>query len=381
MPDHTPIGAARLQPGSILLHIGVHKTGTTAIQDALARGRADLHRWAVRYPGDEQAHRDVASSAMDRPLGWRTGGARPPDPRLWDTFVTEAQAFNGVTVCSSEFFAESPDEVAQRIIDRIGVERVHVVVTLRNLGMILPSAWQQILKSGYESGYEHWLRNVLTSTDLEPKAQVFWTRHRHDEVVGRWSRIVGSDHMTVVVVDDSDRESIYAHFEQLLGLPAGALLEYRNQHPNRSMTLAEAEFLRRLNLAVGGGRGWRPYSDAVHDGLIKGMVEGRTPAPDEPRLRTPQWALDRAAELADGYVEAIRASGVQVLGDLELLRAHLTGPASLDDEDLPSMQIDAAVAAMLGALAGSTPKPDPTIPGLVRKRLGRIKARALRRSS
>ncbi|MDD2858790.1 MAG: hypothetical protein PHU75_08965, partial [Candidatus Nanopelagicales bacterium] len=239
--------------------------------------------------------------------------------------------------------------------------------------------WQQILKSGYESTYAHWLTNVLTSTELEPKAQVFWTRHRHDEVVTRWAGIVGSDRMTVVVVDDSDRESIYAHFEQLLGMPADALLDQRNQHPNRSMTLAEAEFLRRLNVAVGGGRGWRPYTDVVHDGLIKGMVEGRAPAPDEARLQTPQWALDRAAELAATYVAAIEASGVHVMGDLELLRAHLTGPESVDDGAADSMVIDAAVAAMLGALGDGTQKPDPTIPGLVRKRLGSIKARALRK--
>ena len=316
---------------------------------------------------------------MNRPLGWRTGGALPPDPRIWDTFVTEARAYDGITVCSSEFFAESSIQIAQQIVDRIGVENVHVVVTLRNLGMILPSAWQQILKSGYESGYVQWLTNVLTGNELEPKAEVFWNRHRHDEVVTRWAGIVGRERLTVVVVDDSDRQSIFTHFEELLGLPESTLLNNRDATLNRSMTLAEAEFLRRINASVGGGKGWKPYSDEVHDGLIKAMVEGRTPEADELRLQTPQWALDKASVLAAAYVAAIEQSGVRVMGDLKLLSAHLSGPDEISDDAAQALPMDAALAAILGALGDGTPKDEPTIAGLVRKRLGRAKARLLRR--
>ena len=345
-----PVNESRLKPGGILLHIGVHKTGTTTIQDAFARNRIELPLFGVAYPGTGQAHRKVASSAMQRPLGWRTSGAHLPDPKLWDDFVDEARSFDGITVCSSEFFAESSDEVAERIIDRIGLENVHVVVTLRNFAKILPSAWQQILKSGYEFGYVHWLENVLGSGELEPKSQVFWNRHRHDEVVTRWAKLLGSDRVTVVVVDESDRESIYRDFESLTGLPNGTLLKNRSTPLNRSLSLAEAELLRRVNTAVGGGKGWKPYSDEVHDGLIKGMVEGRVPDASEAKLQTPQWALDRAAEFASSYVTAIRASGVNVLGDLNLLSAHLTGPEHIADAEGVDLPIDAAVAAILGVL-------------------------------
>ena len=45
----------------------------------------------------------------------------------------------------------------------------------------------------------------------------------------------------------------------------------------------------------------------------------RLPGPDEPRIETPQWALDRAGEVAREMVAAIAASGVRVVGDLDRL--------------------------------------------------------------
>ncbi|CAB4888143.1 MAG: hypothetical protein F2923_00615 [Actinobacteria bacterium] len=367
--------AANLQPGQILLHIGVHKTGTTAIQDALAHARPELHEWNVQYPGTAQAHRNLASSAMDRRLGWKVGGAAAPDPSLWENFVKSAHKFPGITVCSSEFFAESDDAKAREIIERIGKENVHIVVTLRNFGQILPSAWQQILKSGYENGYIHWLNNVLNAGEKEPKSEVFWTRHRHDIVVERWAKIVGSDRVTVVVVDDANRDGIYTDFELLLGLPKNSLLKHRTHSLNRSMTAAESELLRCLNEAVGGSKGWRPYGNAVHDGLIKGMVEGRTPDAGEAKLQTPQWALDMAARYAATYVDAIKASGVNVVGNLEVLGTRLEGPEEVKDRAIEEIPVNAAVAAILGAMSDVFVPPRPT-----RMTQARSKAARLRRA-
>ncbi|MDO8732382.1 MAG: hypothetical protein Q7L55_07415 [Actinomycetota bacterium] len=367
--DRLPLG---LQPGGLALHIGVHKTGTTAIQAALANSRPVLDTWGVRYPGEGQAHRLIASSAMGRRLGWRVGGSAAPDPHAWTDFVKDAHAYRGITVCSSEFFAESSTETAQGIVDKIGKDRTHVIITLRNLGRILPSAWQQILKSGYETAYIPWLTHVLTATDLEPKAETFWIRHRHDEVVERWARIAGPERVTVVVVDDAERDGIYRNFENLLGLPDDTLLNHRDAAPNRSMTLAEAELLRQLNISLGGGKGWRPFSDQVHDGLIKAMIERRIPGSDETRMQTPQWALDRAAELARIYVDVIRASGVNVVGDLGVLSEHLQGPEVVEEVPPISMPISAAMTAMLGALDGSRPSAELSTSARLKRRVKKL---------
>jgi hypothetical protein len=344
--------------GGILLHIGVHKTGTTAIQAALANARPELGTYAVQYPGTRQAHRSIASSAMNRRLGWRTVGAPEPESEAWEEFLRESRSFSGVTVCSSEFFAESDDDTARSIVEAIGVDRVHVVLTLRNLGKILPSAWQQLLKSGYEVDYPDWLDNAFNAAEpeLHAKSRNFWIRHRHDIVVRRWAELVGPERVTVVVVDDTDRTGIFSAFEQMLGIPAGKLAAFRDESNNRSMTVPEAQFLRALNIAVGGGKGWKPYSHTQHDGLIKAMTEGRSAPAEEKRIETPQWALDRAAELGHTYVEVIREIGVNVIGDLDVLETRLTGPAAIDYSGVDRLPIDVAVASVLGAMSTRQPR-------------------------
>ncbi len=335
--------------GSMLLHIGVHKTGTTAVQTALANSRDILDTWQVRYPGRLMAHREVASSVMGRPLGWRTDGAKPPKEGLWGRTVAEARAYRGTTVISSEFFAESPEDVVGRIVADVGPDRLQVVITLRNLGRILPSAWQQNLKSGFETAYLPWIRRMLFTDDEATRNTIFWRRHRHDELVERWVAAAGADHVTVVVVDDRVREGIFHHFEDLLDLPRNTLYDRRGEVSNRSMTLAEAAFLRRLNVAVGGAAGWRAYPNRVQAQMVKHLVEGRAPGPDEARLATPQWALDRAAEIADEMVTRIEATGARILGDPGVLRERMTGPEEAVD-DSAEMPTDAAISALLGAL-------------------------------
>jgi hypothetical protein len=354
----------------MLLHIGVHKTGTTAVQTALANSRDILGTWAVRYPGEAMAHRAIASSVMGRPLGWRTDGPRPPRDGLWESTVAEAHSFRGTTVISSEFLAESPDHVVRRIADDVGRDRLEVVVTLRNLGRILPSAWQQNLKSGFDAAYLPWLRRMLFQEDEATRNTIFWRRHRHDILVERWAEIVGTERVTVVVVDDRVREGIFHNFEDLLGLPRDTLYDRRGEVSNRSMTLAEAAFLRRLNLAVGGAEGWRAYPNRVHARMVRGLVEGRAPDPDEARVQTPQWAMDRVAEIADEMVTRIQASGVRVVGDPAVLREPLSGPSEATD-DAAELPVDAAIAALLGALQGSqVPSPPPApaaAPGWARR--------------
>lgn len=372
-------GAARvsrvLDDDSIVLHIGVHKTGTTAIQTALARSRDLLLEHGIRYPGTGMAHRNIASSALGRPIGWRTDGARKPDPRLWARTVREARSWPRRTLISSEFLAEADDQTTQRIVDDVGADRLEVIITLRNFARILPSAWQQNLKSGFQTPYEDWVRRMLFDVDEATAGTIFWRRHRHDLLVNRWAKMASPERVTVVVVDESDRLGIFSSFEGLLGLPAGTLAQHSGAVTNRSLTLAEAEFLRRLNLAVGGAPGWAAYRDSVHDGMEKGLVEGRIPPGDEQRLQTPQWALDRAADFAGEFADAIEQSGVGVVGDLAVLRAHVTGPAE-GPPPVDQLPIDAAIAAVLGAMAagskaGRLPSWTNRVGRAIRRALGR----------
>ena len=81
------------------------------------------------------------------------------------------------------------------------------------------------------------------------------------------------------------------------------------------------------------------------------MVEQRRPAPDEPRILTPGWAADKAADYGRRFAEGVAASGVTVIGDPEELARR---PASGKNKRPASLSMDAAVAATAGLVRRST---------------------------
>lgn len=298
----------------VLLHIGPPKTGTTTLQDALARARSRLPEYGVVYPGTEPAHLLASQYA--------TGASLPAATRArWQRLVRQTRDASRTSraIVSSEFFAEADDAAAASIVEQLGGSRVHVLVTLRPLVKILPSAWQQYVRNRQRRPYRRWLDGTLNRPpDRQPNPS-FWRRHSHDRLVERWASIVGPASVTVVVLAETEPDVALRTCERLVGLPAG-LLEPDLDRANRSLTFAEIELVRRLNVEFH-RRGWsrQAYEDIVQRGLVKRMQASREPAPDEPRIGTPPWALDRAAAIGSAAAERIGASGVRVVGDLASL--------------------------------------------------------------
>ena len=102
----------------------------------------------------------------------------------------------------------------------LGPDRVQVAVTLRPLEKLLPSNWQQYIKSGYRIRYDHWLENVFESRDKASAATPsFWVRNDHPAVIRRWSEVIGPENLVVVVVDSAEPRSLFDSFEDILQLP------------------------------------------------------------------------------------------------------------------------------------------------------------------
>ena len=339
---------------SVLLHIGVHKTGTTAIQAALADARGDLLSHGVRYPGKLQAQHRAALALLGRPWGWNSRGGSVMDRRHFDALVRRASKHNGRVVISSEFFCEAPADKAQEVIDALGGPGgVTVVVTLRSLGKLLPSSWQQYLKYGLTTSYDAWLEDVFANPGASKISPTFWRRHDHADVLARWSHAAGAENVNVLVLEDVDRSAQFRAFAQMLDVPEDILVSRMDLTSNRSMTAAEAELLVRLNKRVKKQMQWTDYVRLVRRGVALRMVESREPDPDEPRLTTPDWALDAAAMQGERSVTAIRQLGVNVFGDVDALGARV--PSGPGGAGLPTdIPMDAAVEAIVAVIEGSS---------------------------
>ncbi|MCX4860285.1 hypothetical protein [Streptomyces canus] len=351
--DDLPVNGvtAPLPAGTRLLHIGPHKTGTTAIQGALFAARDLLPEHGVVFPAHSRHPMEAALAACARPA---MIGDTVPTEKHWRRLLEQVEATGGKTsVISSEFFADAEDDdTIARIVEQLGGERVHVLVTLRPLAKIMPSQWQQYVQNGLRMGYDNWLTHMLRKAPYEQPNPSFWRRHRHDRLVERWARAVGAERITVVVVDDRDREGLMRTFEQLLGLPEN-LLQPVPDAANRSLTLAETEMLRNLNKEFrGNGLPDELYSKLVRNGAVMHMKNACSPSPEDVKILTPEWAMEAAAEIGAEMAGRIGELGVRIIGDPGLLSAVPKAPA-LDGIPAPRISPEAAARALYGALAAA----------------------------
>ncbi|CAM5234178.1 Sulfotransferase family protein OS=Streptomyces fumanus OX=67302 GN=GCM10018772_03740 PE=4 SV=1 [Streptomyces fumanus] len=353
--DGAPVNEAiaPLPAGTRLLHIGPHKTGTTAVQGALFAAKDAMRAHGVEFPAHTRHPMEAALAACARPAMM---GDLAPTGRHWTQLLDQVRATGGRTsVVSSEFFADADDDATiARIVEQLGGERVHVLVTLRPLARIMPSQWQQYVQNGLRMGYEDWLEHMLRKPPYRKPNPSFWRRHRHDRLVERWVRAVGPGRVTVVVVDDRDRDALLRVFEALLGLPRN-LLRAVPETANRSLTLAEAEMLRALN------KEFREhelpeelYSRLVRNGAVVHLKNACAPAPGDARIATPAWAAEAAAAIGAEAAARITALGVRVIGDPAPLSAV---PEPSPPAAQPALAPEAAARALYGALAAAASAP------------------------
>ena len=339
--------------GALLIHAGMPKTGTTALQRTAAARRALLLDHGVRYPGRGSNHRKALFAFSSRPVSWAGPGASVPQRDHWDRLKAELHRDDGRRLwLSNENLSDEPEDTLRSLLDEIGGP-VFVVLTVRSLPAQLASAWQQYLKSGVWTSFESWLQRVLGDPPDPATTPSFAARLALGDVVDKWVRLVGQEHVLVVVLDPGDRALVPHTFERLLDLPGGTLEEdqLRGHHQNRSMTAPEAELVRRVNKAIRkrGDVPWRDYERFVRDGAVAAMLANRVPAPDEQRILPSRWAVERATALAEEQIERIAASQVRVVGSLEHLRTAV--PAVERASAAKSIPVDAAVEALLAVLS------------------------------
>lgn len=303
-----------LPEGTCLVHIGPPKTGTTSLQAAFWAARRDALAQGVRYAGrsrhESQAVLAVANSTPGTP--------DRPTIRQWHALADEVRrAKEPRVVLSSEALSYAGPEAVRRVVGDLSPKEPHVVVTLRPLARILPSAWQQFVKNGLGASYDTWL-DAMFNRPPDRITPLFWRQQRHDELVERWAGVVGVPRVTIVVADDRDPASLLRTFEAFTGLASGTLAPVSDL-ANRSLTAVEVEAVRALNERLR-LEGFVPSEiDRTVRGRAAEYLLTRAPDPVEPRIETPDWALERAREIAYEMVAGIESSGVRVIGRLDSL--------------------------------------------------------------
>lgn len=343
----------RFPRGARVLHIGPHKTGTTSLQRAFHAEREAVYAQGLHYAGAASQPIDEVLALLARENEKLPSDA-PPHDRPWRRLVSEVRRQRDRTVLvSSEFFADARESAMRAAVRELGGDDPYVLITLRPLVRILPSQWQQYVQNGLKTGYGRWLKAMLRDADSTTLTPSFWWRHRHDELVARWSGIVGADRVVVVVLDESTPDQLLRDVECLFGLRAGTLEVPGTD--NRSLTWPEIELIRQFNRQFAeSGLPRSVHRHAMRFGTAR-YLQQRTPRPNERRLTTPYWAAQEAVALGARMAESIAASGVHVVGDLAALSALPATGIRAKGEPAPKITVrpELGAAALMGLVHAS----------------------------
>ncbi|MCT2585508.1 hypothetical protein [Actinophytocola gossypii] len=360
----------------VFLHVGTPKSGTTYLQEVLWRNRDSLRADGVRYPGARPDEQFLATlDLLERDFH---GVSDPAVRDAWERISTEARAWHGTSVISHEMLAPATPEMVRRAMNSFGNAEVHVVCTARDLARQLPAVWQEDVKNSGQLTFDEFSRSLRGDTTVNPYfANTFWGYQDIPAFLRTWAADLPPERVHVITLPrGAARDTLWRRFAEVVGVDPVRPVEVDVRNP--STGVVETNLLRLLNRAgVREDLGWPGYENLVKEFLALEVLAGRPGSvpltlPVEDRPWVEQWCKDT--------VEAIRAAGYHVVGDLgDLLPTwrvdHDTGhPDSATDAEL----LDAAVYALASTLrlvqterrraAARKPPPPASVRGVLLER-------------
>jgi hypothetical protein len=336
---------------AVFVHVGEPKTGTTFLQQVLWTNKAELLEHGLLMPGARPlAHwraaqdlREVEQIPND-PVG--------PHRGAWDRLVREALEAPRAAVISHELLAAADVTQAERAVRSLSGAEVHVVLTVRDFGSLLPAEWQETVKHRNTREWDDWLADVIDVEANAPDRRAYWFWRVHDtpEVLRTWSTLVPHDRVHVITMPPrgSAPDLLWRRFAEVIGVdPAAA--DTARARSNESLGLSDVELLRRINGALPAEvPGWF-YMRNVKDTLAHGALAGRRSSGG--RLALPPDREKWAREHADEVIGQLRASDFDIVGELdELLPQPVSGPAGHPSEASAEEMLDSAVVAITALL-------------------------------
>lgn len=379
-------------PPRLVVHIGPMKTGSTSLQRTLALHADALAAAGVSYPLHEDSvtwHPHNQQRAVYGMFGsvvpwvtpqrqhhYRAAGAHLAQTlEQWPGDVLlSAEAFSAMTAADLADSLRTLAAPAQR--------GITVIAVLRDLARALPSQWQQDLRSGRGRDLAEFLDRFRTGSDRGSGNARTMFDYAHQ--VERLIAAVGVESVVVVTVPPPGNppDLLWRRFAEATGLPAVRAIDPArgDQAANRSLSAAECETLRRLNLALHDA-GADPQRTATLRYRIVREAWWPRDRRDAP-VALPAAALDWLEPICQHARDTIRATGVPLIGEWDDLLPHPAhspaGSGGLDGAVDPSALL-AAHEAALAWLAGvwAEPVEPPAMPAAAKPGLlSRVRGRS-----
>ena len=346
----------------VFVHVGTPKSGTTYLQAGLWAQREELRAHGLLFPGRTPFDHNRASLLVrqgrhlrERPR--RRGGNRKL--RVWSRFCRQAEEYDGTVVLSNEWYLAADREQALGAVEQLGGERVHVLVTTRNLVRLVPAGWQESLKVGRGTS----LADFVAGLD-DPANKWTWDVVDPALVARRWADVVGPDRVHLITMPERPASSsqLWDRFCETVGLATDAV-EVPPRQANESLSVQAARLLQEFGPALRDeidhhDRSVRSHSRWLRNAVVRQVLTevAGDPIGVGPELR------DRLAERGTRSVAALRELGCRVTGDLDELLGGTDRDGARHPDDVTEaelLQVSRALAVgLLGARMRSTGPPD-----------------------
>jgi hypothetical protein len=339
----------------VYIHIGAPKTGTTYLQDRLYLNRSLLDDHGVTYPvGLHHDHFGAALDLTEKP--WGQIGENMEG--RWDSLAAKARRASGHVIISHELFAGATLEQVKKAMGDLGNAEVHIVYSQRDMARQIPAQYQESAKHRSSETFEHYLERCRTRSRRNPEWW-FWRAHSLPDVLNRWTQGLPPERVHLVTVPQRGHveESLWERYCRALAIdPAWAPEDSVRSNP--SLGIDETILLRRLNRRLRKAGLEQEHYDAIVRGLL--VQQNLAKKGDTRTITVPPTAYDWIDEVTDEWIDWVRAAGIDVVGDLEDLRARRPEePWEDPDKPKPVLVNKAALKALEILVLELAERPDP----------------------
>lgn len=213
----------------LLIHAGIHRTGTTSLQHCLATNREPLSRKGILYPGVSENHQELAWAI-------KRGSATAQDILQ---LVNDCDTHTNTIVLSAEDFCLHKDlswlkTVAAQV-------TTHVYFYLRRQDHWIMSWYNQHIKWPFDR-----LKSKMNPDEFLNCIDDFhWLNYA--ALIPRWQSILGKEAVHVSIVEPCQVQDVTEDFMFHLGIPIDELPSTPNRI-NDSMPVHLLEITRHLGL-------------------------------------------------------------------------------------------------------------------------------------
>jgi hypothetical protein len=314
------------------LHIGTAKSGTTYLQELWWRHRDALRDRGLLLPG--VALRDhFHAAALVKGMDVIVDQLGPDERGTWSRLLEEVRHWPGDALISHEHFSDSPADAARRAVaEAADAGEVHLLLTVRDLGRVLPSAWQQRVKQGARQTYGAFLDAVRQ----ERTDQKFWRYQDVPGILERWAADLPAErvHLVVVPAAGAPRDALWRRTSRVLGVDTDDL-DAEPRRPNDSLGIVEAELLRRVNAAMPRSARTVAMTRLTKGAFARDLLAGSAPTES---FVLPAAHAEWVRARSEVTVAALTGRGYDVIGDLaDLLPARPRdgrSPEEVDDAEV-----------------------------------------------